>query len=212
MAQSKKIVIIRHGETEWNIYRKLQGQANSDLTELGKKQALLTAQAIKNEVFDKIYSSDLPRCVETAKILNHELGLAVVFEKGLRERHFGQLQGKKHEEIKALFPDLHSKLSTGNINFEIPGGESFKDFYIRVNDTLDRLAANAEEEKILIVSHGGALDCVIRRIFGLPLDMPRRFSIYNTSINRFSVHNNDWKLDTWGDINHLKEIDTMDDF
>ena len=89
MKNSKNMVIVRHGETEWNIERKLQGQENSELTKLGYKQTELVANTLKNESFDICISSDLPRCVKTAEIILMNKNIEIIYEPRLRERNFG---------------------------------------------------------------------------------------------------------------------------
>lgn len=211
MLKNIKLTVIRHGETEWNIIKKLQGQANSPLTSLGVEQASFVGKALENERFDAFYSSDLERCIKTSSVINDFLDMDVQYFEGLRERNFGVLQGLYREEIQQKFPNIFLSLEKGNINFDVEKGESFKVFYERINQTFTKIVSNGDFKNILVVTHGGALDCLIRKVFKLSLDAPRTFSIFNTSINRFTVTDY-WKLDTWGDINHLKSITTIDDF
>ena len=212
MGNTKNIVIVRHGETQWNIERKLQGQENSDLTKLGIKQTELVARSLKNEHFDICISSDLPRCIKTSDIILKDRDIRIVYESRLRERNFGHLQGMTKEKIKDCYPYVYEKLNTGNINFEVPNGESMSEFFSRVDQGLDFIINNFQQKNILIITHGGVLDCIMRKIMKLSLDNHRCFSIYNTSINRFSVNSFGWKLESWGDINHLKSVVTIDDF
>ena len=213
MINISKVVVIRHGETLWNVDRKLQGQGNSDLTKLGVKQAELAAGAIQAEKFDFCYSSDLPRCIHTAEIITRNLGLDIITDERLRERNFGVLQGMTKEEIENVYPEIFQRFKMGNINFEVPKGESFNGFFNRVKDFFeDQKIMDKQNKNILVITHGGVLDCLMRMIMNISLDAHRNYSIYNTSINRFSILNDVWKIDTWGDINHLSTISTTDDF
>ena len=206
------ITIVRHGETEWNIEKKFQGQGNSNLTALGKEQAEKVSVALLKDKFDIMFSSDLERCRNTALIINKKLNLKLIEDKRIRERNFGVIQGLTKEEIQYQYPDIYLKYITGSINFAVPGGESFSDLFYRVNDFFDWLSVQPFYTRVLIVTHGGVLDCVIRKVMGLSLESNRCFSIYNTSINCISVTEGYWKLETWGNVSHLSDMKTIDDF
>ena len=194
------ITVVRHGETEWNVAMRLQGMQNSPLTARGILQAKQAANALREKTFDKLISSDLERAILTAQILNGHHDLPLETEKSLRERNFGIMEGLTREEILARFPDTFRGYMNRKKTYPIPKGESLVDFYARVTGGLKRIAAANEGKRLLLVTHGGVLDCMMRMIFDYPLDAPRRFSIYNASINVFSVEEGLWQLDTWGNI------------
>jgi len=212
MTNVQNFVIIRHGETKWNTERKLQGQANSDLTRLGLKQTELVSNALKDEKFDFFFSSDLKRCQITSEIINKHHSKEIIYDQRLRERDFGILQGMTKEMIKNEQKEVYGIYKTGSINFAVPEGEGVEEFFNRTMDFFDDVLKNFSEKKSLIVTHGGILDCLIRKTTGMSLDAPRCFSIYNTSVNRFSVRNGKWKLVSWGDLSHLNSELTIDDF
>ena len=116
------------------------------------------------------------------------------------------------EDIKEKYPSVYKKLKSGNINFEVPKGESMSEFFRRIDQCFDFITKKFTQKNILIITHGGVLDCIMRKTMDLSLDHHRCFSIYNTSINRFSVNSFGWKLESWGDVNHLKSVVTIDDF
>lgn len=207
-----KITIIRHGETEWNKKMQLQGFTDSPLTNKGIRQAELLADEIKWRKFDQIISSDLYRAEHTAQIINKNFNLEITKNKGLRERSFGIMEGLTREEIEQQYADTYNAYIKRKATYEIPEGESLIRFYNRVIRTITSISQQFEGKQILIVAHGGVLDCVIRFIFRLDLNDTRNFTIYNTSVNSFIIENNNWILEEWGNINHLKKEKTLKEF
>jgi probable phosphoglycerate mutase len=207
-----EITIVRHGETEWNKKMQLQGFTDSPLTDKGIRQANLLGEEIKWRKFDQLIISDLYRAEHTAQIINRHLELEMKKNKGLRERSFGVMEGMTREEIALKHADIYNAYIKRKSTFDIPGGESLIRFYERVIDTLNEIILQFDNQKILIVSHGGVIDCVIRYIFQLNLDDKRNFTIYNTSVNSFTIENNNWILEEWGNINHLKKENALKEF
>jgi probable phosphoglycerate mutase len=197
-----KVTLVRHGETEWNVAMRLQGMQDSNLTENGLKQAHLVSEALGRQKFHTLISSDLGRALKTAEIINEHHNLPIERNASLRERNFGIMEGLTREEIQEKFPDVFNGYIERNDLYLIPQGESLTDFYMRVTDSLKSIVEKNEGRDILLVLHGGVLDCVMRMIFDYPLSAPRHFSIYNGSINTFSVNNNEWFLEQWGNIDH----------
>ena len=198
------ITLVRHGETEWNVLRRLQGRQNSELTPYGLEQAELTAEALKNRNFDILYTSDLKRALVTAEIINRYHNLEVKVDSTLSERNFGVMEGLTSGELQDKYPEVYSNYLVRKEDYQIPGGESLVVFTERVRQSMENIIRNYKGKRILIITHGGILDCVMRIIFNYPLSAPRSFSIYNASINRISVTNDEWFLEVWGDISHQK--------
>ncbi|MBN1950589.1 MAG: histidine phosphatase family protein [Bacteroidales bacterium] len=194
------VTMIRHGETEWNIAMRLQGMGNSDLTEKGILQARQAAQILRHRHFDQLISSDLQRAVDTAMILNEYHQMELRTEVSLRERNFGIMEGLTREEIQLKYPDTYQGYMNRMDSYQIPEGESLIDFFARVTKGVTKISEECRGKKILIVTHGGVLDCMMRMIFDIPLTAPRKFSIYNASVNEFSYHRGEWNLSTWGNI------------
>jgi probable phosphoglycerate mutase len=206
-----RLVVIRHGETEWNINNRFQGHLDSKLTLPGEKQAEAIADALKGEAYDVIYSSDLKRAKHTAEIIAGKLNMRVYTEKDLREINLGAMQGLKKDEFIIKYPEVISKYNT-DPEYIIPGGESRMQLYCRVTEILEKIVRKHESQGILLVAHGGVLDCIIRYTFNIPLDRQRNFSLFNASINRFTVDKGEWKLESWGETSHMRDIDVADDF
>jgi 2,3-bisphosphoglycerate-dependent phosphoglycerate mutase len=206
------ITIIRHGETEWNKMGIQQGHLDSNLTSLGVKQALSLAKSLSKNKFDFLYSSDLGRALDTAKIISKKLKLEIITEKRLRERKLGIMQGQTIKEFEQKNPAEYLKFISSDAEASVKDGESKKDVYIRTTQCLLELSRKHPGKSIVLVTHGGVIDRIFRFIFNIPLDAKRNFSLYNASINSFIFKNDTFFLKTWGDVSHLKKIGTNDDF
>lgn len=198
------ITIIRHGETEWNVSMRLQGSGNSALTARGIQQAELTAKALKNHKFKALISSDQQRALQTAEIINRFHGLPIIREPGIRERNFGIMEGLTREEILEKYPEVHAGYMKRRETYQIPEGESLVQFFQRVKNVLQGIVDTYREKQILVVTHGGILDCIMRLTFNIPLGASRNFSIHNAAINHFLVSSEKWFLQEWGNTNHLR--------
>ncbi len=206
------ITVVRHAETEWNVAMRLQGIQDSALTPKGIKQSELVAETLSNQEFDVLISSDLGRAVKTAEIIAAKTNLSIIMDTSLRERNFGIMEGLTREEISEKYPDALSSYYKRKATYEVENGESLNVFNNRVTKGLTSIVNSNEGKRILIVSHGGVLDCIIRMVFNYPLSVSRNFSIYNTSINVFSVIDSKWTLEQWGIINHLKAMEKLNEF
>lgn len=200
-----EIYIIRHGETDWNVEGKIQGQTNSNLTEKGIEQAHRTAEKLKNINFSALYSSDLNRAMKTAEILvNGNHPLTIQDDERLRERKFGYLEGVSHDVFKKDYPGIYEKFRSNDPAYRIPEGESKNDLAARaVIFFEDIIQKHGENEIILVVTHGGIINMFTRYILGINYGAPRKFSIRNAAINIVQYQDNDWRLITLGDISHL---------
>ena len=198
-----ELTIVRHGETEWNVARRLQGVKDSKLTAAGELQVKALAKALQTREFDQIISSDLGRAVKTAEEINRYFSLEVQQEKAFRERGFGIMEGREFDVVKKEHPEVWTNYIARIADYRIPEGESLEEFNARVIGRIDELARIYPDQKILLVAHGGVLDCAIRRVFGLALSDRRCFLLKNTSVNRFILHDEFWDLQEWGNTDHI---------
>ncbi len=206
------ITAVRHGETKWNVAMRLQGIQNSELSEKGNQQVESVSKELSNKKFDMIISSDLGRAIKTAEVINKYHKLDIIRDPSLRERNFGIMEGLTREEILEKYPDVFSAYQKRKESYKIPQGDSLIEFYERVLTGLEKVISLNKGKRILIVTHGGVLDCIIRMMFNYSLSARRNFSIYNTAINIFSVMNNEWTLEEWGNSNHLNTDEASSEF
>lgn len=202
------ILLIRHGETAWNAVRRLQGHIDIPLNEAGARQAEALARALAGEQLDAIISSDLERAVQTAQaVARQHPGVPLHSDPGLRERGYGAFEGLLYTEIAERYPLEFAEWQARDVDAVMPAGErlaeSFRAFYQRCLDGIARWAERYPQQRIVIVAHGGVLECAYRAARGLSLEGPRDFQIKNASINRFVHRNGSLSLEQWGDTAHL---------
>jgi probable phosphoglycerate mutase len=205
------IVLVRHGETAWNVEGRIQGHLDIPLNETGLAQAAAVGARLLAENFDAIYSSDLIRAYRTASPVAANPGIDIVRDQRLRERHLGVLQGLTGEEAFARQPDAWKVFKSRDAGLALAGGESLGEFSRRVVGFIEEILDRHAGDRVLIVTHGGALDAVYRHATRMPLSATRDFTIYNASVNVISHEGGRWAVDSWGDIGHLPQELAMDD-
>ena len=206
MPVATRICIIRHGETDWNVDRRIQGHTDIPLNETGRAQALAMAFNAAHQRFHAIYSSDLARAQETARVLASREDQQVKLLPQLRERHYGIFQGLTAEEGAALHPAAHAHYVARDPDYDFGGGESLRRFAERVSEAIAWLVRHHGGQTIAAVSHSGVLDVVYRRATGRPLSAPRDFAIPNCALNWFHFDGRGWHLEAWGDRHHLHQV------
>ena len=200
------LVLVRHGETEWNVAGRIQGHGDSPLTLLGIRQAEALSQRLREEQFDFIVSSDLGRARHTAELLVPDRNANIRWEKGLRERAFGEAEGSTYAQIAGKHPEMFSREKETDPHYAPTGGESRQAHLDRVRAMLISLAAQHEGSRILVVTHGGVLSCVYRWLHGIPAAAPHPIDIPNVGYNRIAVQAGDWAVEVWGDVSHLAGV------
>jgi len=201
---------VRHGETKWNIVEKQQGHLDSPLTDEGIKQAHYLADELTNRNIDVLYSSDLGRALRTAEIIAAKLSLDIHTDPRLRERNLGSMEGLTRKQFAEKFPDEAEKFNTNDPDYVLPGGESTRQRHLRCIECAEDLAKHQIGKRLLIVAHGGVLCSFFYKATNTSLTEQRHFSLFNGSINSFSIINNQWRLNTWGEIRHLKDTRILD--
>ena len=204
------VMVVRHGETEWNTEGRRQGHLDSTLTAKGRAQAEALAQRFNPESCSAIYSSDLGRAFETARTIAEKTGHEVVADERLRERNLGIFQGLDGDEIRKRYPTEYEEHRNGGADHAVPMGESFRQQTERNMSCLEELAKRHAGEIIMVVTHGGVLSALFRHTLDISLDAPRRFSFKNASVNLFRFQDGTWGLETWGDITHLRRVGALD--
>lgn len=205
MNDKTRLIVVRHGETQANLDGRWQGHTDSPLTKTGIAQAEAVAQRLKRGRFSQLYSSDLGRARQTAQIIAHRTGHEIILDEHLRERHLGIFQGLTRAEMEARYPDEWHLYRTTGPDYVIPGGESARQRFERSTSRLREIALDHPGETGVIVTHGGVLNGLLRHTLDISLETPRRFRIWNASINIFLCDGENWLLETWGDVSHLQD-------
>ena len=201
--QATRIIAVRHGETAWNVDTRIQGHLDIALNDTGHWQARQVARALADEPLAAVYTSDLQRAHATALAIAQASGAPLVAEPGLRERSFGELEGRTFAEIEAELPEQARRWRQRDPHFAPTGGETLVQLRERIAATTHRLAAQHTEQLIVLVAHGGVLDMLYRLATGLDLQAPRTWLVTNASINRLLWTPQGLTLVGWADTQHL---------
>ncbi len=153
-----RIILVRHGETDWNLARRVQGHSDVPLNDEGRRQASALAEELAGETVDAVYSSDLGRARETAEILAAVRGGEVVVLPELREKHFGTWEGMTDAEVMERFPEAQA---TG-----WGDGETTEEMTARIVSTIDTIVNRHPGELVLVVTHGGPMRALLRHCGG----------------------------------------------
>ncbi len=204
MAEPTRIVAVRHGETAWNVDTRIQGQLDIPLNDTGRWQAARLGAALAEEGVQAIYSSDLLRAHETAQAISRATGVPIVTDTGLRERGFGDFEGHTWLEIEARWPEGAQRWRKREPDYQPGGhGESLTTFYARCTGTAARLAAAHPGQTVVMVAHGGVMDCFYRAASRVDLLTPRSWLLGNASVNRLLYTPEGFTLVGWSDTSHL---------
>jgi probable phosphoglycerate mutase len=199
-----RLVVIRHGETEWNRERRMQGTTDTRLSDLGRAQARALGVRLASHGFTALYSSDLSRARDTAHAIAEHTGRSVVTDPRLQERRFGIFEGLLAAEIKSRYPEEHARFASRDPDYEVPGGESASAFTARCLGCLSEIAGRHPGEEVVVVTHGLVLDALYRAAHGLGHGEPRPVPLINASVNLFGYGASAWRMVLWGDVSHLK--------
>jgi 2,3-bisphosphoglycerate-dependent phosphoglycerate mutase len=206
-----RFIVVRHGETQWNVESRVQGQRDSALTIAGIAQAEAIALRLAGERFDVLVSSDLGRALETARRIAARCGHAIVREPRLRERRFGVGEGLTYDDIGREYPDAFSRTRETDPDFVIPGGESRRAFHERVTAAFEALEREHAGRSVAVVTHGGVLATLYRFIHGIAVATPHKVPITNASFNLVACDAGRWSVETWDDSAHLEAADPFEE-
>ena len=157
-----KLLLTRHGQTDWNVAGKIQGITDIELNETGVKQAETTREKLLNENIDVIISSPLKRARKTAEIIKGERNIPLIIDNGLKERCFGKFEGKTREEFD--FDEIWNY----KLNKQYEDAESTGELFERVHGFLNKIKEEYNDKTVLLVTHGGITVPVIAYFEGIP--------------------------------------------
>jgi broad specificity phosphatase PhoE len=196
-----RLVLWRHGRTEWNVNGRFQGQGDVPLDEVGREQAEVAAQVMAGFEPAAIFASDLTRTMQTAEPLAAVTGLEIQTDKRLREIHVGSWEGLSGDEIRAQDPDLAERLWRGEDVRRSPTGESPGEVAERVAEALSEIAETAEDgATVAVVTHGLAGRVGACRFIGLPPEHWRLFGhLSNCAWISLDRHRSGayWRIETY---------------
>ncbi|MGE2690899.1 glucosyl-3-phosphoglycerate phosphatase [Mycolicibacterium pulveris] len=208
----RRLVMLRHGQTEYNAGSRMQGQLDTDLSELGREQAVAAAEVLAKRQPRVIVSSDLRRALDTAVVLGDRAGMPVLVDTRLRETHLGDWQGMTHLEVDAVAPGARLAWRE-DARWAPHGGESRVDVANRAMPLVTELVVEqsewgleAPERPVVLVAHGGLIAALTAALLRLPVDnWPILGGMGNASWVQLSGHSDTdapaedirWRLDVW---------------
>ena len=199
-----EIILIRHGETEWNSQKRMQGHSNSDLSEVGMGQIQALGELMKNVSFDHIYSSDSLRTSQTAEAITQYSGHKLQFDQRIREKNLGVFEGLTSTEAKERHPEVYRLFKTAGANYVIDEGESTQQLLERALEFIEEIRLRHPQERVVMVTHGGVVRVLMKHALGLSIDAPTRFIIKNTGIFGL-IWNENWLVTQMGGVYHLEK-------
>ena len=203
-----QVYLVRHGETQWNAERRIQGQSDSPLTATGELQAVQVGERVRTYGITHVIASDLGRTQRTAEIIADACGCGVTLDARLRELDMGILEQRHLDSLSAQEEEWRRLVVNGTPNGRIPEGESMQELSERMHAGLAACLNLPAGSRPLLVSHGIALGCLVSTILGLPAHAERRLRLRNCSISRVDYQESlwlapGWVVETAGDISHL---------
>lgn len=206
MKRMTELILVRHGETDWNRELRFQGHVDVGLNEIGLEQARRVAGRLSGECVQHVYVSDLLRAQQTADPIAAHLGAAKSTDAGLREQSFGAVDGMRVADIKEQHPQAWEQWLCFHEDYCMPGGETTREFHARVMGAVQRIVQAHHGATLVIVTHGGVLDMIYRTARQLPLSGPRQSLIPNAGLSRVAVRESRIEILSWADTAHLADL------
>lgn len=208
------LILVRHGETDWNRNLVFRGRIDIPLNETGLAQAAATAEVLKNHAISSVYSSPLLRAMKTAEIIAKPHSLQVFADEDLIDINYGLLQGLSEDEAKLRYPKLIEEWNSHPEKVKFPGGESLIDVWNRTRDFLNRLMSLGEQETVLIVSHRIPIKLITLALLGMDLEKMNMIKHDTCAISTFRLEYGCVQKSSLNDSRHLLHlgVSQMKDF
>jgi len=205
-----EIIIIRHGETEWNKTGRFQGHSDVPLSAEGRAQAAMLGENLAVDHVDMIYASDLTRAMETAAPLAQRFGLEVISDPQLRELNFGAWEGRNFNDVNAENPNAMKNFYTDPEQADIPESEPFPEFQRRIAGRVREIVAQERGKRIVIVSHGASIRILLADLLSMPIRSIWHLSQLNTAVNKIRFEDDGFAVVTlMNDTSHLRAGDAQ---
>lgn len=200
----KKLILVRHGESTWNVKGLVQGRQDPSLSQKGKKQARMLAERFKDVLIHAIYSSNQKRAVETAKITADAKNLSVKTLGGLGELSFGEWEGRRFLEIANGYSSMLELWIKKGCASSVRGAEPLLDFQSRAVSSLEEIVRGYDTGNVLVVTHGGVIGIFLCYLLNLDISQMWRFRFSNCSVSEIQFFkNNSSRVSLLNDTSHL---------
>jgi len=201
-----KLILVRHGRTEWNAEGRFQGQSDVPLNAAGRRQAAALSRRLSREPVTAVYASDLQRAHETALCIAAAHGLGVYSEPRLREMSFGAWEGLTFDEIERRDPPGLAAWQADPLNVAPPGGETLAQLAARVEAALNEIVQTHRDETALLAAHGGSLQALLCLAFGMSLQRYWQFRLDLAAVSELYVYPEGAILTLLNDTAHLRDL------
>lgn len=209
-----KLYIVRHGQTQWNVERRMQGCKNSPLTELGIENAKMLGERLKDINFDMVYTSPLGRTLQTVESIFQGRTCPLEKRDELKEMYFGNWEGMKFEEVQKVSPEQYDNFWNHPENYKVVNnGETFEDVRLRVGHFLDYVQSHKDYENVLIITH----TCIIKTIYSIVYghDVSQFWSdpvLHDTCLSIIDTSSGSMKFILEADMSHIKNFKCTNSF
>lgn len=204
-SHTTRILLSRHGETDWNAERRIQGSTDIPLNARGEEQARCLADRLAGTPFCAIYSSDLKRAFRTAELTRErrpDIPLIPALE--LRERNWGALEGLRWDDIMRDHPDVAEGITSGDPDYALPGGgESRAQVLRRATSLFLRIVKDHPGQTVAIFTHGGVCATLLKHALGVSPRTRTSFLVENCALHILDFDGKSWTVRTLNDMSHL---------
>jgi alpha-ribazole phosphatase len=201
-----RLLLVRHGETDWNVERRYRGQADVPLNKAGRRQVAALAERLAEEGISVIFSSDLQRARRTALTIGAPHKLPVQVDPNLGEIALGDWEGLTYAQIQQQWPIEVEAWFADPLRVAPPGGETLMQVAARVRSILEGLARFSENETVVLVSHGGPLRVLLCLVLGLDVQAHWQFRLDVASVSELYLHGKSVTLVHLNDTHHLDAL------
>lgn len=206
------LILVRHGETDWNRTGRCQGISDVVLNDNGRKQAIELGLCLKGEKISAVYSSDLARAISTAEEIARHHGLIVEIDSDLREMDQGDFEGLLFTEIRERYAEIMSEWRDNPETLRIPSGETLAEVRERALRAFEKLRGRHDGETVVAVSHNLTITTLLCEFTGVGLSGFRGFGIQAASRSTLSLSQGKVVVVDLNDISHLTPVESLPHF
>jgi probable phosphoglycerate mutase len=201
-----RILLVRHGETDWNKAGRFQGRTNVGLNEKGKAQAKALGVALRQEPLKAIYSSPISRAVETARAINRSHKVPLVRHEGLMEMDLGDFEGLLGTDLNKEHPEFLRKWREDPTSVRMPHGEALQEVQERAWAVVQEIVETHHEGTVLLCAHNFVIRTILCKVLGMPMSDFRRFRLSVGAISIIEMRSERYSVVCINDTCHLEAI------